>query len=473
MQGQVLAKFFARSHALIGDMMLRKVFLTLFGLFIAAQAVGIFAWGAYLHSRAQVETISAQLPSDMLIDSKGQLWVQPWAATYSDDFKWEVYQDGKLTQTFDIKSEPNFPTRIWTGADGNLYGTLGTQNPGIRVVTFDGSSWNTLIEFHRQYPPSVHAFAAGSPEDIWIGGNSELIHYNGSDWQTFTPENSPLPNADVNALFLDSQKRLWVGTNAGIAMVQNGQFQPLTNSAPSKEYIFSFAEDKNGVIWAGSEENLYSFNGAEWSAYNSKNLKLKGFRIQDIEVDSSNRVWALSLGGDVSVLDGVKTKYLFGKPGNAITNIEIGPDDSLYLMQTKDVVRISANPPLVSLMTLKFLWLLNNGVFVYLSVFLVIAWIAIALSSWGIGLGLALTGALFGAIEIFSLFDINAVPSGYFNPGFALTIFTFIGGLAGYFLKQRGVKRADIIGSGIGCLLGGILLSCAGLILLWALMSVS
>jgi len=453
--------------------MLKKVFLALFGLFIVVQAVGIFALGSYLRSQTKVEIISTQIPTDMLVDSKGQLWLQPWAATYSQDFKWEVYQHGKLTQTFDMKSEPNFPIKLTEDPQGNLFGVLYTQDAGIRVVTFDGSSWNVLAEFTQQPAPSIHAFAAGSREDVWIGGIGELLHYNGSEWQTFTAENSPLPQADINTLFVDSRSRIWVGSNSGVTMIENGEFQPLPGAAPSGIYIFSLAEDQNGTIWAGGDENLYSFDGTQWTTRNSKNSKIKGGRISDVEVDSLNRVWALSSDGNVSVLTGETIKYAFTEPGKTVENIEMRPDGVLYVMRNEDVAMTSINAPLFNLVTLKFLWLLHNGVFLYLSIFLAILWIAIALRSWGIGLGLALPAILFWGIEGFSLLDINGVPSGYINPGFALTLFTFFGGLAGYFLKQRGVKRADIIGSGVGCLLGGILLACIASIFLWALASVS
>lgn len=450
--------------------MLKKVFLALLGLFIIAQAVGVFAWGSYLRSQTKAQIISEEPPSNILLDSKGQLWVQPWAATYSQDFKWKVYQDGKLTQTFDM-SDPNFPAKITQDLQGNLYGalTLAIENPGVRIVMFDGSSWNALTEFTPGYASSITGIAASSQDNIWVAGSGGIFHYNGREWQTFTSDNSAWPNAYINALFIDSRERVWIGSTIGIAIIESGELQIPTGAAPSGVEIFSFAEGRDGKIWAGGNGSIYAFDGAQWTEHNGKNSKLRGSRIYDMEVDSSNRVWAIALEGDVSVWDGATTKYLFGEPGNATANIEIGQDGALYIMRAKDVGTLSADAPLVSLITLKFLWLLNNGVFVYFSIFLVIFWLAVALNSWGIGLGLALAGLIFWGIEIFSLFDINGVPAGYINPGFALTIFAFIGGLIGYFIKRRGVKYADFIGSGIGCVGGGILLACFFVVFVWIL----
>lgn len=455
-----------------GDKMIKKVFLVLFGLFIVAQAVGIFALGTHLRSSTKAKTISNGLATNILVDSTGQLWVQPWAATYSKDFKWEVYKDGKLTQTFDINSEPNFPTEITMDAQGNLYGVLVTEISRIRVVTYEGSSWNELTTFTHEYAPSINSFIAGSRNDIWIGGIGELLHYDGSEWQIFTSDNSPLPNAWIYALFADSRNRIWIGTGNGVAMISNGNFQSLTDSAPSGFGIYSITEGRDGTIWAGGDGGIYSFDGAQWTTYNSENSRLRGTQINDLEADSLNRVWALSAEGyDLSILDDMTTKYMSGEPGNLIEDIELGPDGTLYLMRTNDVGLLKTDVPLINSIALKFLWLSNNGIFIYLSVFLVTIWIALAMNSWGVGLGAVLGGLIFWGLEAFYLFDINGVPLGYINPGFTLTVSTSLGGLIGSFFKRKGTKHADLIGGGVGCLGGGILLTCIVTIFIMAMIA--
>lgn len=442
--------------------MIKKIFLALFGLFIITQAVGVFAWGNYLRALAKPELISEEFPSDILVDSKGRLWVQPWADSNSQNLRWEVYKDGSLAQTFHSSNEPNFPSQITMDSQGNLFGVLEIGSSEIRVVTNEGSSWNELTTFTQEYAPPVNAFVADSRDDVWIGGIGELIHYNGSEWQTFTSDNSPLPNAWIYTLFVDSQKRLWIGTGNGVSMIDNGNFQPLPDSAPSSGItIYSFAESSDGTIWAGGTGGMYSYDGSQWSTYNSENSKLRGKQINDIELDSSNRVWALpNEGGVLSVWDGMTMRYLFGAPGNLIEDIEIGPDGNLYIMRTNDVSMSRTDVPLINPIALKFLWLSNNGIFIYLSVFLVTIWIALAMNSWGVALGPALGGLIYWGLEAFYLFDINGVPLGYINPGFALTVFTFLGGLIGYFFKRRGMKHADLIGGGVGCAGGGMLTMC-------------
>ena len=58
---------------------------------------------------------------------------------------------------------------------------------------------------------------------IWIGGYSGLTRYDGSEFHHFDSSSGV---ASVNCLFVDSQDRLWIGTNdTGIALRQDAQFK--------------------------------------------------------------------------------------------------------------------------------------------------------------------------------------------------------------------------------------------------------
>lgn len=436
--------------------MTKKILLSLFGFFIAVQAVGIFAWGSYLRSIQKLEILSDDVPTEILVDSTDQLWVKQWAAD-PQDTRWEIYKNGNLAQTIYFKDELNFPDHIAMDLQGNLFGTRRVENLGIQVMKYDGVSWKTLAEFPRDDVASLF-FAAGSRDDIWFGGY-ELIHYDGNEWQTIT-SNSPLL---IEAFFVDSRKRAWVGTYNGITVIENGNFQSLPNSTLPGITVYSFAEGIDGKIWAGTNNGVYSFDGSQWTLYNAK---ISGFEYYEIEVDPSNRVWVLTDHGDLAVLDGTTTKYVFGNNDNQIYDIEIGADGTRYILRQDDIVKLNADAPLISTISVKFLWMSRSGVFIYLSMFLVIVWTALALNSWGIGLGSVLGGIIFWGFESLYLFDIHFLsplgytPLGKINPGFALTLFIFVGGLIGYFFKRRGSRHADIIGSGIGCLGGGTIVAC-------------
>lgn len=61
----------------------------------------------------------------------------------------------------------------------------------------------------------------------------------------------------VRALFLDSNKRLWIGSTAGIFYIENDQIKAWKNPGLNLQYAFAFYEDERGVLWAAADDGLY------------------------------------------------------------------------------------------------------------------------------------------------------------------------------------------------------------------------
>ncbi len=62
---------------------------------------------------------------------------------------------------------------------------------------------------------------------------------------------------DVRALFLDSRKRLWVGSTSGVYYIENNQLKPWKKPGVSLQYAFGFYEDERGVLWVAADDGLY------------------------------------------------------------------------------------------------------------------------------------------------------------------------------------------------------------------------
>jgi diguanylate cyclase (GGDEF)-like protein len=61
----------------------------------------------------------------------------------------------------------------------------------------------------------------------------------------------------VRALFLDSRKRLWIGSTSGIFYIEKGQLKPWKKPGVSLQYAFAFYEDERGVLWVAADTGLY------------------------------------------------------------------------------------------------------------------------------------------------------------------------------------------------------------------------
>ena len=97
---------------------------------------------------------------------------------------------------------------------------------------------------------------------IWIGGNTGLYQYNiasGTITENFTEQAGNLTSNSIASLYLDKQKKLWIGTEGGgvnILNTGNDSFtylQPSPNGRSlSSESVFSIYEDKNERKWIGT-----------------------------------------------------------------------------------------------------------------------------------------------------------------------------------------------------------------------------
>ena len=89
------------------------------------------------------------------------------------------------------------------------------DNEGYSAFLYDNTSGLTTSE--------ANAVAQTSIGFIWIGGYSGLTRYDGSE---FHPFDSSSGISNVNCLYVDSQDRLWIGTNdSGVAVRQNAEFK--------------------------------------------------------------------------------------------------------------------------------------------------------------------------------------------------------------------------------------------------------
>ncbi len=61
----------------------------------------------------------------------------------------------------------------------------------------------------------------------------------------------------VRALFVDSKKRVWIGSTSGIFYIQNNEINQWKKSGVNLQYAFAFYEDERGVLWVAADDGLY------------------------------------------------------------------------------------------------------------------------------------------------------------------------------------------------------------------------
>jgi ligand-binding sensor domain-containing protein len=83
----------------------------------------------------------------------------------------------------------------------------------------------------------------------WGGG---LSRYDGKAWKQYTVAEG-LPGNHVFMLHIDPKGVMWIGTNNGLAKMQDGKFKVLTTQdGLFGNAVFSMATARDGTLWVGS-----------------------------------------------------------------------------------------------------------------------------------------------------------------------------------------------------------------------------
>ena len=95
---------------------------------------------------------------------------------------------------------------------------------------------------------------------IWIGTDSGLYRYDGSEFRKFTLGEDEGSNAySVNSILSTSSGELYVGTeNYGLFVYDKGKFFRVTNPSDAEiTTIHSMYEDEEGKIWLATSSGIY------------------------------------------------------------------------------------------------------------------------------------------------------------------------------------------------------------------------
>ncbi|MBN9690222.1 MAG: PAS domain-containing protein [Verrucomicrobia bacterium] len=141
----------------------------------------------------------------------------------------------------------------------------GLQFPTKSPSKFLTKSW----EIEDGLPDnSVTAVVQGPDGYLWFGTFNGLVRFNGTEFATLNPANTPmLPSAGIVNLHLDQRARLWISTYQGLVLRDGDQWQHLHSDQGWRgDYARSFAERSNGdILITGFNGKLFEFNNGKFS----------------------------------------------------------------------------------------------------------------------------------------------------------------------------------------------------------------
>lgn len=170
-----------------------------------------------------LKTISSSHISHLLADASGCLW----AGTY-----------GGGVNLMDLNPKPFYTLNL-----SQFTNPAGTNPNYIRAILEDDLTGNLWIGT-RNAGLIYHDFKQQK--------STQYLHQSGNS-------NSLISN-NIRSIAKDKKGRIWVGTEAGISLIENNRFQHLTHlpntpNSLTNNVIYSLAVDVFGQVWAGSWAN--------------------------------------------------------------------------------------------------------------------------------------------------------------------------------------------------------------------------
>lgn len=226
------------------------------------------------------EGLPANNVQSLLVDPSGMLWlgfvgkgffigselkIAGWLSEHPDTSRVQSASDPIFYQTACKASEVELKNRQVSG--------------GIAVAEIDGTAI-TFFDGRPVCPTRTIGFRRDDGTIVLLNGWTVLLHSPTGRTEVEIPKEA-YDASDVQAVFLDSKARLWLGsTGHGLAM-HDGTSWNFFAEKPEliNNPVSSIIEDRNGTIWVGTvppfnketqsygQPNLHKFDGTEWHHY--------------------------------------------------------------------------------------------------------------------------------------------------------------------------------------------------------------
>jgi len=142
-----------------------------------------------------------------------------------------------------------FLSLLCLAATGNALASL---DPGKPLHQLIRQTWTTAQGLPQN---SVLAITQSADGYLWLGTEEGLVRFDGVTFTTFDKHTFGLNDNIIQALLVDHEQNLWIGTNAnGLSCLKNGKFTAYgSKSGLSSNTVQALYEDENGVLWIGTD----------------------------------------------------------------------------------------------------------------------------------------------------------------------------------------------------------------------------
>lgn len=172
---------------------------------------------------------------------------------------------------------------------------------------------------------------------LWLGGSSGLFRFDGLVIERYTPQQGSLLHETVIApLFASSDGGLWIGYFlGGASFLKNGKITNFTeqDGLPAGQ-TRSFAQDRDGVVWAAFAGGVARFDGTHWQKVGADwNYPEK--TASCLVVDRAGTVWVTSADKTFFLPPGER-RFQDAGLSVAASMLVVAPDNVLWITEPRE-----------------------------------------------------------------------------------------------------------------------------------------
>jgi signal transduction histidine kinase/ligand-binding sensor domain-containing protein len=219
-------------------------------------------------------------------------------------------------------------TTILRDSDGLLW--VGTYSKGL-FRSVDGAVFTQYSTREGLLNNSVRALYEDSEKNFWVGTNGGLERFTQGRFITVGVAEG-LSDSYVRCVFEDRAGNIWIGTARGLNRLSGGKVTTFTaKDGLSNDYIFSVAEGKDGTIWVGTPTGLTRMRGGRIDRFDERDGLLSP-SVRALFCDRDGVLWIGSDRGLNWIRNGtIERVPLEGWDSAFIQAFAEGPDGSVWI----------------------------------------------------------------------------------------------------------------------------------------------
>ncbi|HEU4728306.1 MAG TPA: ATP-binding protein, partial [Kofleriaceae bacterium] len=343
----------------------------------AGTVAGLACWDGMQFSRARTRGLPA-IAVHALASAGGRLWVGTADGLYVGDGETGFARAGGWTGTTAVHA-------LWADAQGVIAGDQGRvlvggrdgvwrdlADAGVGGDRIDGvlrdrggALWIRAAHHMWRLPAGASRaddLTAGLPTaydigttgtmvngphgEVWFAADNGIAYRDGERWRLFD-RGAGLPFAGARTLFVDREGSTWIGAVGLFQWRGRGLIErhEMTSGLPG-DTVWSFARDRDGVLWAGTNQCLAGLRDGRWACLPGSEKRV----VRSFAFRPHGGVFVGGVPADLLYVDPAGKPVVLGRELDdlsdpAILALRIGPEGDLWIATRSGLFRLRGAVP--------------------------------------------------------------------------------------------------------------------------------